>query len=258
IGNGVGISAFAPPNLLIGGTAAGAGNVISGNAGSGIALAAAPNALVQGNLIGTQKDGISPLGNGGSGVALGFQTGGAFGGGPDTIGGTVAGARNTIAFNGAAGIHAIVGFFGGSGSAGQGQHTILGNSIFSNGGLGIDLGGVGPNDTGDADGGINSGQNFPTITSVTNGGGNTAIAGTLNSNASTNYRIEFFANDAIDPSGFGEGQTFLGFVNVTTNASGNASFNASFPQIAAGKRVTSTATNANARPPSFQERPVSS
>ena len=71
----------------------------------------------------------------------------------------------------------------------------------------------------------------------------TNITGRLNSAASTTYRIEFFANDAIDPSSYGEGQIFLGFKNVTTNASGNANFTAMVPQIAAGQRVTATATD---------------
>src|SRR5439155_5473275 len=122
-----------------------------------------------------------------------------------------------------------------------------GNSIFSNGGLGIDLDLDGPalNDDDDPDTGANNLQNFPELTSVTNSGGMTTIAGRLNSVASTTYRIEFFANDAIDPSGYGEGQTFVGFKNVTTNASGNVSFTATFPQIGAGQLVTATATAPN-------------
>ena len=71
------------------------------------------------------------------------------------------------------------------------------------------------------------------LTSVTSGGGMTSIVGTLNSVANTTYRIEFFANDAIDPSGYGEGQSFVGFTNVTTDANCNASFNMSVPQIGA-------------------------
>src|SRR5205085_2953273 len=71
------------------------------------------------------------------------------------------------------------------------------------------------------------------------------ITGRLNSAASTTYRIEFFANDAIDPSGYGEGQIFLGFKSVTTNASGNANFTTMVPQIAAGRRVTASATDSN-------------
>ena len=103
--------------------------------------------------------------------------------------------------------------------------------------------GVTLNDTGDADDGPNHLQNFPVLTSVTSSGGMTTIAGRLNSTANTTFRIEFFANDSIDPSGYGEGQIFLGFVNTTTNASGDATFSKSFTQIGANQRVTATATD---------------
>lgn len=53
------------------------------------------------------------------------------------------------------------------------------------------------------------------LSSVTSGGGMTTITGKLNSTSSTMYRIEFFANDAVNPTGYGEGQVFLGFKNVT-------------------------------------------
>src|SRR5262249_14074124 len=86
-------------------------------------------------------------------------------------------------------------------------------------------------------------QNFPVLTSVTNSGGMTTINGKLNSVANTNYRIEFFANDVIDPTGYGEGQTYLGFVNIMTDGNCNATFSKSFPQIGAKQRVTATATD---------------
>src|SRR5207249_4497035 len=103
---------------------------------------------------------------------------------------------------------------------------ILGNSIFGNAGLGIDLdaNGLTPNDLGDPDTGSNNLQNFPVLTQVTNSSGMTTIKGTLNSKANTMFRIEFFGNAAIDPTDFGEGKTFLGFVDATTNGSGNVSF----------------------------------
>src|SRR5207248_11730537 len=151
---------------------------------------------------------------------------------------TGAGAGNLIAHNGTNGVSiydnpAI-------------NNSILGNSIFANAALGIDLqteNGVTLNDTGDADDGPNHLQNFPVLTSVTSSGGMTTIAGRLNSTANTTFRIEFFANDSIDPSGYGEGQIFLGFVNTTTNASGDATFSKGFTQIGANQRVTATATD---------------
>ena len=128
--------------------------------------------------------------------------------------------------------------------------AILGNSIFSNNGLGIVIeidadpsttDGVTPNDLGDGDTGGNGLQNFPVLTSATASNGNITLSGTLKSIPNTTFRVEFFDNIALDPSGNGEGQTYLNFVNVTTDAAGNANFT-SLPLTATGTIVT-TATN---------------
>ena len=101
--------------------------------------------------------------------------------------------------------------------------AIQGNAIFSNGGLGIDLDGNGIpelNDTGDGDPGANNLQNQPALTAaMTNGAGSANFAGSLNSAASTTYRVEFFASSAVDSPCCGEGQRYLGFTNVATNGS---------------------------------------
>ena len=69
------------------------------------------------------------------------------------------------------------------------------------------------------------------------------MQGTLNSLATTQFRIEFFVNDACDASGNGEGQTSLGSANVTTNGSGDATINTTIATaVAAGKFITATAT----------------
>ena len=98
--------------------------------------------------------------------------------------------------------------------------------IYSNGGLGIDLGGNGvtQNDTGDADTGANNLQNFPIVTYATILNGNLTVHGSLNSTPNTTYRIEVFINDAADATGYGEGQMYLGSFNVTTDSAGNANF----------------------------------
>jgi len=121
------------------------------------------------------------------------------------------------------------------------------NAIFKNTGLGIDLGNDGPtaNDAGDADTGPNNLQNYPVLTAVNSAGGNTTIAGTLNSTPNTAFRLDFFANDACNPSGFGEGQAFLDSFKVTTDANGNASFTATLTGITVptGAVITATATD---------------
>ncbi len=57
-------------SVTIGGTALGAGNLISGNAGNGIEINDASGTLVQGNLIGLDQTGTRALGNHGAGVLI--------------------------------------------------------------------------------------------------------------------------------------------------------------------------------------------
>jgi parallel beta-helix repeat protein len=91
---GVFLAAGAVQNV-IGGMSAGAGNVISGNAGNGILLRGSNvfSNTVQGNFIGTDATGTNALPNTIAGVAI--DTGSS----SNLIGGTVAGARNVISGN---------------------------------------------------------------------------------------------------------------------------------------------------------------
>jgi choice-of-anchor C domain-containing protein len=218
-------------NNTLGGTTTGAGNVISGNTNYGVLVEADSN-TIQGNTIGRNPANSSSLAN-----SVGVYVNNVSN---TVIGGSATGAANIIAGNTNQGIVVT-----GTSAA---NNAILGNSIFSNGGLGIDLAAdaaVQANDSLDADTGANGLQNFPVISSAVSGPTGTTIAGSLNSLASTNFRLEFFSI----PSGTqdttnGEGPTFLGFINVTTNSSGNASFTEFLQNlfIAAGDRVTATAT----------------
>lgn len=92
---------------LIGGTAPGEGNLISGNAADGVNISQTSNNKVQGNLIGTDVTGQAPLGNtklgnAGSGVTIGssFTTLAT----NNLIGGTAPGARNIISGNNDSGL----------------------------------------------------------------------------------------------------------------------------------------------------------
>ncbi len=213
-------------------------NVISGNIGIGVDLFGGTSTThIQGNIIGAQADGTHPLGNTLAGISI-VGTG-------NVVGGLLPVQRNTIAFNGTTNESGVL-----IPNGSNVNNSIRRNLIFGNKGLGIDLQGTGEafgtptlNDTGDADTGVNKLQNFPVLESVSNSGGMTTIAGRLNSTASTTFQIEFFANDSVDSSGYGEGQTFIGLTSIGTDASGNVSFSASFPQIGAGQRVTATATD---------------
>ena len=69
--SGGGLLLFGPAaNNSIGGTSTGAGNVISGNAGDGIAAQNALNNYIAGNTIGTNAADAAGLGNVGSGINL--------------------------------------------------------------------------------------------------------------------------------------------------------------------------------------------
>ena len=228
---GVSVSGF---SHLVGGTAPGAGNVISGNE-TGIQLAATGN-TIQGNLIGLNAAGTLPLPNTEEGISLAF--------GNNIVGGIQNGAANKIAFNGGPGVTVLFGT----------GNSIRGNSIFANGELGIDLGqtGVTPNDATDSDSGPNNLQNFPVLTSVQSNGGNTTIQGTLKSTPNTTFQIDFYSNSAIDPSGNGEGALFFNTAPVNTNANGDATINVTFPApLAAGRVITATATDPNGNTSEF-------
>jgi hypothetical protein len=130
--------------------------------------------------------------------------------------------------------------------------SIRRNAIHSNAGLGIDLNpqGVNPNDPGDADNRRGFGQNFPVLSSASVAGGGTTVTGSLNSIASATFQVELFANEACDASGYGEGQTYLGTTQVTTDASGNATFSTSLPAVPIGRFITATAASSTGFPDS--------
>ncbi len=229
------------------------------------------NNIVQGNRIGTTADGSAALGNNGDAIEIVAAQ-------ANTIGGTEAGQGNTIASSVNANGIAILGdavvvdaVTGGTSNenlivgntiTGNGMDGVLvvsgtgnritANSIFANTQQGIDLlgDGITPNDTGDPDPAAspnpNNLQNFPVLTVATAGTATTNIQGTLNSEANKAYRVEFFANTAADDGGNGEGQTFLGAQDVTTDGSGNAALNfETAVLVPTGQFVTATATNAD-------------
>ena len=243
---GVGILNSASHNT-IGGTAPGAGNVVSGNGTIGVGMGAGgvcTDNVVQGNRIGTDVTGTLPIGNGLDGVGTSGLN--------NTVGGSTSEARNIIAFNGRNGVSVDAVFSNGTGN------IVRGNSIFSNTALGIDLSvdmgpdGVTANDAGDGDTGANNLQNYPVLTSAV--GGSTTVQGTLNSTPSTQFTLEFFHSGACDPSGFGEGESFLGSATVETDAGGDASFSVEFAEsVPAGRFITATATDSAGNTSEFSQ-----
>jgi CSLREA domain-containing protein len=203
--NGLGIDvAFFSGDLVIGG-GPGQGNVISGNTGDGIRIgSASPTSRIEGNRIGVDATDAA-AGNAGAGIRI------------TAAGAGLTVADNVIAHNGAAGVIDTAG-----------GHTVLGNELRDNGGLGIDLGDDGVTTAG-----------APVIANVQRVAGNLVAEFELDVSAGT-HRIEIFANTAADPSGYGEGETLLHAETITHTGSGTEAFTLTFPS--APVILTATAT----------------
>jgi hypothetical protein len=225
-GNGRdGVDIFASTSNTVGGSSPAARNLISGN-GQGVELngAGATTSLnsVEGNFIGTRKDGTSALGNTFNGVDIPFSTNNTF-------------SSNAIAFNGDDGVEI---------SRVATGNLLFGNSIYSNGEQGIDLNGDGvtPNDPLDADVGPNTLQNFPLIASARTSRKATTIKGTLNSTPNKVFTVQLFSNASGD-----EGQRFIGQTSLTTDSSGIGSFTFK-PALKVRKgKITATASDLASR-----------
>ena len=227
-------------NNTLGGAAAGAGNVISGNGTYGVYVANPTTGgnRIQGNFIGTRANGTNALANGFNGIIT-------FDGAHDNVIGLAldgTGAGNRVAFNLSDGIRLD--------NTNTTGNTIRGNSVYNNGSLGINLNGgvqngsgVTTNDVNDADTGPNNLQNFPVLTNVFVSGANTIVNGRLNSTPSRAFIIDFYRNPAADPSGNGEGETYVGSIAVSTAASGNVNFSASVSGTFSNQWFAATTTD---------------
>jgi hypothetical protein len=239
--NGIGINAGT--GTIVGGSAAGQGNVISHNSGLGVYVTSP--VTIQGNLIGVASDGITPMANGAGGIS-------ATAGATDvTIGdtgtsGDMPGA-NIIAQNGGAGVRIS--------GAGTQRVSVLRNSIFENGGQGIDLKGDSvitqcpPPNGGAAGDGSNGNRDCPAILSVTYASGSFLVAGSANvAEFLTGSRVDIYEVVA-DPLGAGEGKTWLATFSVandgtTASWGGNVCVNGP-------TQITAVATDVNGNSSEF-------
>jgi parallel beta-helix repeat protein len=188
---------------VIGGSAPGEGNVISGNNAAGIWIQSADHNTVKGNFIGTDASGTAALANY-DGVLI------EEGSRSNTIGGTMASEGNVIAYNTGRGVWVR--------SPGAIRNTIRGNSIHSNGDMGI----VNSN-------GGNTELTPPTITSV----------GSVVGTACANCTIDIYSDDE------DEGRVYEG--STTADGAGNWSFAGSLE----GPNITATATDSNGNTSEF-------
>jgi hypothetical protein len=254
---------------IIGGAESGASNVISGNRSFAIFPDNTVGTRIQGNIIGPRWDGSTLIGS--------LQPGGI--GLPPVngpiqnmlIGGDSVGAGNLIAHNNGPGISVLDMYSGGTLLYSSQSISIIGNSIYNNNasslsllsgsGLGIDIAeadlssftitGIGttPNDASDVDLGPNLIMNFPVLNSVVQNGTTATVNLSLDAANTTNseglYRIELFANDNADNSGYGEGQIYLGYAMVANGTNKNANFNLPTGINLSGKKISATTTAMN-------------
>ena len=217
-------------------------NLISGNGLDGIGFFAAHNNTAQANRIGTDINGNPSLGNGRFGVHISSGPSG-----PVSNGNRV--EDNVIAGNVQAGVAVFAGV----------RNSISRNRIFSNGDLGIQLGGgLTPNDPGDVDTGPNELMNFPVLDSAHATPGRLVVRGSIDTQNPGTVMIEFFANPVPtpggDPSGHGEGAVFLGAARP--NPQGR--FTAALPPVPVGTLITATATDAAGNTSEFGANVVAS
>jgi uncharacterized repeat protein (TIGR01451 family) len=216
----------------IGGAAAGAGNVISGNTADGIQISGTstsqsyPNPQVgntiQGNFIGTDATGKTSIPNGGNGVDLISSATN------NIIGGSAPGSGNLIANNAQNGVLIDPGTGSGNNTIANSIQSNLGagvrintgtnnrisqNSIFGNGDLGINLQNAGANlnsNCNSSNTGANNLQNAPSLTAGSGTAYITATATDPNGNTS-----EF--SNAVKESLTGSVVDLLGNFNSTAN-----------------------------------------
>lgn len=229
LGGEEGIELSKAVGVIIGGTIAGSGNVLSGQSIYNVGINESSGTIVQGNIIGPAADGITILNvRANRGVTVeGSSTSTVIGavapGGP---------GGNIIAYT-STGVRVD------DPAAGT---TIFGNSLFQISRIGIDLNsdGISANDACDADARANLTQNFPVLNSATEPNGTFTVSGTLNSAPNATYRLEFFAT----PAGTtGPARTPIGSTTVVTNSNCTADFSFVTTQPP-GTSIRATATDA--------------
>ena len=216
-----GIHLSSSNNNIIGGSTAADRNVFAGNANENIRISKSSNNIILGNYIGTDKTGQTAIGTSNIGILVSGDPGSA----NNIIGGTNPGEANIIVGHTSEGI-LLEGVLSTTGN------TISGNSIYSNGVIGIAV-----ND------GTNDAQSTPTLTSAVSDGITTTVVGSLSSfTANKTFTLEFFASASTSPGE--EGETYMGSTVVTTDNLGTANFTAALSVgVTNGAIITATATN---------------
>ena len=190
------------------------GCVISGNAGDGISIAGG-HVRIEGNLVGTDRTGLAPLANGGSGIR--------------SEGSSLV-QNNSIAFNRGSGVVVVQPAL---------VNSLYPNRIYANAALGIDIGGDGLTENGTP--GV---EDAPVIVSARATGNETRVtfrAPAPPPNVVYSTAVTFYASSFADATGRGEGRTGIGETNITLDRV-HDEYEVVIPGNFAGKFITATAT----------------
>jgi hypothetical protein len=201
-------------------------NIIASNAGDGVTVSGqqATRNILAGNLIGVGP-GATPLPNRGNGIAFVESASG------NVVGGSKSAASNLIRYNGLTGVRVASGT----------QDRVSRNSIYANGHLGILLGS-----------GANLHQVAPHLSSLRMSPGTTEIIGNVAGAAKTTVAVELFSSPHCDPSGAGQGKTYLQGATVVADRSGAALFKVKLKHgLGTGTVVSATATDATGNTSTF-------
>jgi hypothetical protein len=230
---GSGISIENSSGNIIGGSTPQARNILSSNAVNGIRVwgASSTGNRIIGNYIGVAADSVTPQGNSDDGIDLQDST--------DTeIGGAAAAEANIIACNGDEGVTL---------KPGATSARILGNRIFANGGLAIDLNNDGPtlNDDMLLAGSANQGMDAPVISVAWLSGSSLTIVGYIGTAWGqalfSGARVEIFLSQGT-AGARGEGRVLLGVLTAAADGTFGGKFTVS--GVSAGDVVSGTATGA--------------
>jgi len=217
-------------------------NLISGNDGEGASLTGYAEAGIYTynnhllrNIIGLDVN-KQPLPNTGEGVNIGEYYGTTYQGGYVIY--NEVGPGNIIACNGLSGVSVWEHY---NNTLNADGNRITRNSIYRNGLLGIDLknDGVTMNDPSDPDTGPNQELNFPVIASAIYTAGQTTITGTIDIDTNPTEAVVELFKAKRDPTGYGEGEVFLG--STTPDATGN--WNVVVTGVVPSDSVTATTTD---------------
>ena len=241
--NGVGVRIAGPTNNTIGGTVSGAGNVISANNGDGIDFTVGPadGTVVQGNFIGTDSGGLLNLGNAGTGIVVWTEQRSRSAAPPPRRATSSPTTRATcstrVTASGSSSARITIPSSPTRSTTTPGWGSISGTDPTPNQPWPPGVApGSGPNDV----------QNYPVLTSAASQRPDEPDQSRARSTPqqNTSFTIQFFASPTADPSGYGEGQIYLGQTTVTTDSTYNAAIDYVFSEtIPTGYAVTATATD---------------